>query len=75
MWPLYAAGFTTAYSAHGIAANVEAYTKDRQGSPLILGALLARYDGTEVLLKPVSETLTDRTGLARPPIMASGRIH
>jgi MFS family permease len=63
MWPLYAAGFTTAFGAHAIAANLGGFT-----SLLVLGALLAVYDGAEVLLKPVFGTLADRIG-ARPVLL------
>lgn len=66
MWPLYAAGFTTAFGAHGIAANLGGSV----GSFLALGVLLALYDGAEVLLKPVFGTLADRVG-ARP-VMVCG---
>ncbi|MER6082664.1 MFS transporter [Streptomyces sp. NPDC001833] len=65
MWPLYAAGFTTAFGAHGIAASLggEAHIP-----LLVLGGLLALYDGAEVLLKPVFGTLADRIG-ARPVLL------
>ncbi|MEU7054988.1 MFS transporter [Streptomyces sp. NPDC046197] len=68
MWPLYAAGFTTAFGAHGIAANLGAHTKGAVTSLLVLGGLLALYDGAEVLLKPVFGTLADRIG-ARPVLL------
>jgi MFS family permease len=68
MSPLYAAGFTTAFGAHGIAANLGAYTQHRYSSLLVLGALLALYDGAEVVLKPVFGTLADRIG-ARPVLL------
>ncbi|MEU9125293.1 MFS transporter [Streptomyces sp. NPDC048506] len=68
MWPLYAAGFTTAFGAHGIAANLGTYTSHRLESLLVLGGLLALYDGAEVLLKPVFGTLADRIG-ARPVLL------
>jgi MFS transporter, DHA1 family, tetracycline resistance protein len=45
--PLYAAGFVTAFGAHGIAATLGVYTHDRHASLLVLGALLAVYDGAE----------------------------
>ncbi|MER6183464.1 hypothetical protein [Streptomyces sp. NPDC001652] len=41
MWPLYAAGFTTAFGAHGIAANLGGDTEDAVTSLLVLGVLLA----------------------------------
>ncbi|WP_369252711.1 MFS transporter [Streptomyces sp. R41] len=68
MWPLYAAGFTTAFGAHGIAANLGGHSADRVTSLLVLGGLLALYDGAEVLLKPVFGTIADRIG-ARPVLL------
>lgn len=68
MWPLYAAGFTTAFGAHGIAANLGAFSDDAVTSLLVLGGLLALYDGAEVLLKPVFGVLADRIG-ARPVLL------
>ncbi|MDX3244591.1 MFS transporter [Streptomyces sp. ME18-1-4] len=68
MWPLYAAGFTTAFGAHGIAANLGGHTEDAVTSLLVLGGLLALYDGAEVLLKPIFGTLADRVG-ARPVLL------
>ncbi|MBD0708279.1 MULTISPECIES: MFS transporter [unclassified Streptomyces] len=68
MWPLYAAGFTTAFGAHGVAASLGGFSEDAVTSLLILGGLLALYDGAEVLLKPVFGTLADRIG-ARPVLL------
>ncbi|MEY9842615.1 MFS family permease [Streptacidiphilus sp. EB103A] len=68
MWPLYAAGFTTAFGAHGIAANLGSFAAGHHQSLLVLGGLLALYDGAEVLLKPVFGTLADRIG-ARPVLL------
>jgi len=68
MWPLYAAGFTTAFGAHGIAASLGAHAEGAVTSLLVLGGLLALYDGAEVLLKPVFGTLADRVG-ARPVLL------
>ncbi|SHI58006.1 Predicted arabinose efflux permease, MFS family [Streptomyces sp. 3214.6] len=68
MWPLYAAGFTTAFGAHGIAANLGGHTEDAVTSLLVLGGLLALYDGAEVVLKPLFGTLADRVG-ARPVLL------
>ncbi|MBA9003299.1 MFS transporter [Thermomonospora cellulosilytica] len=68
MWPLYAAGFTTAFGAHGIAANLGGFSEDAVTSLLVLGGLLALYDGAEVLLKPLFGTLADRIG-ARPVLL------
>ncbi|MEK2479275.1 MFS transporter [Streptomyces noursei] len=72
MWPLYAAGFTTAFGAHGIAANLGGFPGDAATSLLVLGGLLALYDGAELLLKPVFGGLADRIG-ARP-VMLGGLI-
>ena len=72
MWPLYAAGFTTAFGAHGIAANLGAGGASLVRSVLYLGVLLALYDGAEVVLKPVFGTLADRVG-ARP-VLVGGLI-
>ena len=68
MWPLYAAGFTTAFGAHAVAANLGGFSDDAVTSLLVLGGLLALYDGAEVLLKPVFGTLADRIG-ARPVLL------
>ncbi|WP_256962043.1 MFS transporter [Streptomyces sp. NRRL B-24572] len=68
MWPLYAAGFTTAFGAHGIAANLGGLSEDAVTSLLVLGGLLALYDGAEVLLKPVFGSLADRIG-AKPVLI------
>jgi MFS family permease len=67
-WPLYAAGFTTAFGAHGIAANLFSETGNLPASLLYLGLLLALYDGAEVVLKPVFGSLADRIG-ARPVLI------
>jgi MFS family permease len=69
MWPLYAAGFTTAFGAHAVAANLGGLSDDAVKSLLTLGMLLALYDGAEVLLKPVFGTIADRIG-ARPVLLA-----
>ncbi|PPJ08846.1 MFS transporter [Nocardia nova] len=68
LWPLYAAGFVTAFGAHSIAAGLAGYTRQEHASLLTLGLLLAVYDGAEVLLKPVFGTLADRVG-ARPVLL------
>ncbi|TMR22919.1 MFS transporter [Nonomuraea turkmeniaca] len=68
MWPLYAAGFTTAFGAHGVAASLGGQSSDAVTSLLVLGGLLALYDGAEVLLKPLFGTLADRIG-ARPVLL------
>ncbi|NIK59771.1 MFS transporter [Kribbella shirazensis] len=68
MWPLYAAGFTTAFGAHAVAANLGGSSEDAVTSLLTLGILLAIYDGAEVVLKPVFGALADRIG-ARPVLL------
>ncbi|WP_445284835.1 MFS transporter [Streptomyces sp. DSM 118148] len=68
MRPLYAAGFTTAFGAHGIAASLGSDAEGAVTSLLVLGGLLALYDGAEVVLKPVFGTLADRIG-ARPVLL------
>jgi MFS family permease len=65
---LYAAGFTTAFGAHSIAANLGGYARGQHESLLALGVLLALYDGAEVLLKPVFGALADRVG-PRPVLL------
>ncbi|MEV4342969.1 MFS transporter [Actinoplanes sp. NPDC049596] len=72
MWPLYAAGFTTAFGAHAIAANLGGFSDDAVTSLLVLGGLLALYDGAEVLLKPVFGSLADRVGAK--PVLLGGLI-
>jgi MFS family permease len=68
MGALYAAGFTTAFGAHAVAANLGSQSGDVTRSLLTLGILLALYDGTEVVLKPVLGTIADRVG-ARPVLL------
>lgn len=65
MWPLYAAGFTTAFGAHAVAANLAFDLDNMANSLLYLGVLLALYDGAEVLLKPIFGTLADKIGAKR----------
>ena len=72
LWPLYAAGFTTAFGAHGVAANLGSASGDAVTSLLALGGLLALYDGAEVLLKPVFGSLADRIG--GKPVVIGGLI-
>ena len=67
--PLYLAGFTTAFGAHGIAAALGAETEDIGWTLLVFGFTLALYDLAEVLLKPVFGALSDRIGV-RPVIVA-----
>jgi MFS family permease len=64
-WPLYAAGFTTAFGAHGIAASLGADASGHVLPLLTLGVLLALYDGAEIVLKPVFGALADRVGPRR----------
>lgn len=71
-YPLYAAGFVTAFGAHSIAASLGAYTRQEGGSLLALGLLLAVYDGAEVVLKPVFGALVDRVG--PKPVLLGGLI-
>jgi len=70
--PLHAAGFTTAFGAHAVAANLGVYTASRHGSLLTLGILLALYDGAEVILKPVFGALADRIG--GKPVLIGGLL-
>ncbi|MFC7586472.1 MFS transporter [Nonomuraea antimicrobica] len=72
MWPLYAAGFTTAFGSHAIAANLGAFSGDAVTSLLVLGGLLALYDGAEVLLKPLFGGLADRIGAK--PVLLGGLV-
>ncbi|KUI05820.1 MFS transporter [Mycobacterium sp. IS-3022] len=67
--PLLAAGFTTAFGAHAVAGTLGTTTTGTAASLLTLGALLAIYDGAEVVLKPVFGTLADRIG-ARTVLIA-----
>ena len=68
LFPLYAAGFVTAFGAHSIAASLGIYAGEQQASLLTLGLLLAVYDGAEVLLKPVFGSIADRIG-PRPVLL------
>lgn len=67
--PLLAAGFTTAFGAHAVAGTLGTTTSGTAASLLTLGALLAIYDGAEVVLKPIFGTLADRIG-ARTVLIA-----
>ena len=66
--PLYAAGFVTAFGAHSIAAGLGAQSGNIGLTLLNLGILLALYDVSEVVLKPVFGALSDRIG-AKPVIV------
>ncbi|MFI1654879.1 MFS transporter [Streptomyces sp. NPDC020472] len=75
MWPLYTAGLTTAFGAHGIAAGIGGFSDDAVTSLFslfVLGGLLALYDGAEVLLKPVFGSLADRIGAK--PVLVGGLL-
>jgi MFS family permease len=70
--PLYAAGFTTAFGAHSIAAGLGSEFGSLGTSLLTLGILLAVYDLAEVIFKPIFGTLSDRIG--SKPIIIGGLI-
>ena len=70
--PLYAAGFVTAFGAHGVATVLGAQSLPDGVSVLSLGFLLAIYDIAEVILKPVFGTLSDRIGVK--PVIVGGLI-
>ncbi|BCW44551.1 MFS transporter [Arthrobacter sp. StoSoilB5] len=71
-WPLYAAGFTTAFGAHAVAAGLGAESADIGLSLLGLGVLLALYDIAEVFLKPVFGAISDRIG--PKPVIIGGLL-
>ncbi|GAA4775205.1 MFS transporter [Microbacterium gilvum] len=66
--PLYLAGFTTAFGAHGVASVLGGESDDIGLSLLGLGLALALYDVAEVVLKPLFGALSDRIG-AKPVIV------
>ena len=68
LYPLYAAGFVTAFGAHSIAAGLGLSAGEQHTSLLTLGLMLAVYDGAEVILKPVFGTIADRIG-PRPVLL------
>lgn len=70
--PLYLAGFTTAFGAHGIAAALGAETEDIGWTLLAFGLTLALYDLAEVLLKPLFGALSDRVGVR--PVVIGGLL-
>jgi MFS transporter, DHA1 family, tetracycline resistance protein len=72
VFPVYAAGFVTAFGAHAVAANLGRYALGHHGSLWELGLLLGIYDGAEVVLKPVFGALADRTGAK--PVMIGGLV-
>jgi MFS family permease len=67
--PLYAAGFTSAFGAHSIAAGIGAEAGDIGIGLLTFGVLLAVYDVAEIILKPIFGSLSDRIGI-KPVIVA-----
>ncbi|WP_424448351.1 MFS transporter [Microbacterium arborescens] len=70
--PLYLAGFTTAFGAHGVAAALGTET-DQIGLTLVtLGLILAIYDIAEVVLKPLFGALSDRVGVK--PVIVGGLL-
>ncbi len=70
--PLYAAGFTTAFGAHSIAAGLGAESGSIGLGLLTFGVLLAVYDVAEVILKPVFGSLSDRVGVK--PVIVGGLL-
>ena len=67
---LWAAGFTTAFGAHGIAAAFGAQAGHLGLTFVSLGVLLALYDVAEVVLKPVFGSWSDRIGVK--PVIVGG---
>ncbi|GAA1462362.1 hypothetical protein GCM10009603_30560 [Nocardiopsis exhalans] len=75
MWsvaPLYLAGFTTAFGAHGVAGVLGAQSDGIGLTLLSLGLMLALYDVAEVILKPVFGALSDRIGVR--PVIFGGLV-
>ncbi|HTI34174.1 MAG TPA: MFS transporter, partial [Miltoncostaea sp.] len=70
--PLYLAGFTTAFGAHGVASVLGAESEDVGLSLLGLGVALALYDVAEVILKPFFGALSDRVG--PKPVIVGGLV-
>lgn len=78
--PLYLAGFTTAFGAHGVAAALGVEAGAETGADtaslgltiLSLGLILAIYDIAEVLLKPLFGALSDRIGIK--PVIVGGLL-
>ncbi|WP_314454067.1 MFS transporter [uncultured Microbacterium sp.] len=70
--PLYLAGFTTAFGAHGVAAALGTETEDIGLTLWGLGLILALYDIAEVILKPVFGALSDRIGTK--PVIIGGLL-
>ncbi|QVJ02516.1 MFS transporter [Nocardiopsis eucommiae] len=70
--PLYLAGFTTAFGAHGVAGVLGTQSDSLGLSLLGLGLMLALYDVAEVVLKPVFGALSDRIGVR--PVIFGGLV-
>lgn len=70
--PLYLAGFTTAFGAHGVAAALGTETENIGLSLWGLGLILALYDIAEVVLKPLFGALSDRIGTK--PVIVGGLL-
>lgn len=70
--PLYLAGFTTAFGAHGVAAALGTETDELGLTFLGLGLILAIYDIAEVILKPLFGALSDRIGIK--PVIVGGLV-
>ncbi|WP_285030630.1 MFS transporter [Mycolicibacterium sp. lyk4-40-TYG-92] len=67
--PVDGAGFAIALSASSIAANLASYLRIGHGTLLMLGLLLAISPAAELLLKPLSRTLSSTLG-ARGVLLA-----
>ena len=70
--PLYLAGFTTAFGAHGVASVLGTESDDIGLSLLGFGVVLAFYDLAEVVLKPLFGALSDRIGTK--PVILGGLV-
>ncbi|MFL0565426.1 MFS transporter [Microbacterium sp. 179-I 1D1 NHS] len=70
--PLYLAGFTTAFGAHGVAAALGVETDSIGLTFVTLGLILAIYDIAEVILKPLFGALSDRIGVK--PVIVAGLL-
>ncbi|MDQ1082535.1 MULTISPECIES: MFS transporter [Microbacterium] len=70
--PLYLAGFTTAFGAHGVAAALGTETDEIGLTFWALGLILALYDIAEVILKPLFGALSDRIGTK--PVIVGGLL-
>ncbi|KJL28991.1 MFS transporter [Microbacterium oxydans] len=70
--PLYLAGFTTAFGAHGVASVLGAESDDIGLTLLSFGLVLALYDIAEVVLKPIFGALSDRIGVR--PVIVGGLL-